>query len=206
MPDKDVLKLQVNKEWRFFTAVSEKIETTVFSLIARGCGDRKLPYIDDGTGVPVRPKKKFHTKFWISILGAIFDVLNQCFLLMHSDAGTTNHESIPKSTQGYGSEDDYKLKYMDEIVRIVGINHCLDRGNYSLKGKYDVMDDGTGSPELPKIKIRGHKSVWFLFQAFCTRHGRQTASLRTKFVQVQIFDTIFEWDWFGLGKTKTGNP
>ncbi|KAJ7176389.1 hypothetical protein C8R43DRAFT_943175 [Mycena crocata] len=195
------------------------------------------------------------------------------------DAGTTNHESIPKSTQGYGSEDDYKLKYMDEweplpplgsvehddvdrkierfeapgidfttpdrvqtddthpapatrfpfqpsaivistpapaiatgaqvatqpsavgnvqvsttgtswthgvpeaergdhfltvqcaqqgcktiwfhadcvpawIVRIVGINHCLDRGNYTLKGKYDVMDDGTGSPELPKIKIR----------------------------------------------------
>ncbi|KAJ7158019.1 hypothetical protein C8R43DRAFT_948859 [Mycena crocata] len=29
-------------------------------------------------------------------------------------AGTTNHESIPKLTQGYGSEDDYKLKYMDE--------------------------------------------------------------------------------------------
>ncbi|KAJ7149418.1 hypothetical protein C8R43DRAFT_1236451 [Mycena crocata] len=29
-------------------------------------------------------------------------------------AGTTNPESIPKSTQGYGSEDDCKLEYMDE--------------------------------------------------------------------------------------------
>ncbi|KAJ7142055.1 hypothetical protein C8R43DRAFT_954401 [Mycena crocata] len=31
--------------------------------------------------------------------------------------------------------------------------------------------------------------------AFCPRHRRQTASLRTKFVQVQIFGTIFEWNW-----------